>query len=194
MTLPLRLVVEGDLYEHPHAAFRWSVHDSRAASTKDTKNHFAGDMLNRGNARWMWPLPNQSTLPPTVRTTYCTGNPCGPFQSGNGRVDPNQPLTVFVDGFSSLSGMQSLEVDPAYSFLCSNGSVAQSGQADTIPTKTTASNQTLRLSLEVDVGTPQDHWCQNSDIPFSSWSGNFKATAVSKNGLSTTATLALQAP
>lgn len=140
------------------------------------------------------PLPNQSTLPPTVRITYCTGNPCGPSQSGNGRVDPNQPLTVFVDGFSSLSGMQSLEVDPAYSFLCSNGSVAQSGQADTIPTKTTASNQTLRLSLEVDVGTPQDHWCQNSDIPFSSWSSNFKATAVSKNGLSTTATLALQAP
>lgn len=46
------------------------------------------------------PLPNQSTLPPTVRITYCTGNPCGPFQSGNGRVDPNQPLTVFVDGFS----------------------------------------------------------------------------------------------
>lgn len=138
------------------------------------------------------PLPTQDTVPPTVRITYCTGNVCG--QSGNGHVDPNQPLTIFVDGFSSLSGMQSLEVSPGYSFICSNGSVAQSGTVDTVPIKTTAQNQTLRLSLEVDVGTPKDNWCRSSDIPFSSWSGGFTATAISKNGLSAAAQLTLQAP
>lgn len=140
------------------------------------------------------PLPDQSKVPPTVRITYCTGNPCGPAQSSNAHIDPNQPLTVFVDGFSSLSGMQSLEVDPSYSFLCSNGQLGQSGQVDTIPSKTTATSQTVRLSIELDVGTPKDHWCKSSDIPFSSWSGGFKTTAVSKNGLSTTAQLSLQAP
>lgn len=134
------------------------------------------------------PLPDQSKVPPTVRITYCSGTTCGP--PGNGHVDPKTPLTIFVDGFSSLSGMQSLEVDPGYSFLCSNGSVAQNGQVDTIPTKTTAQNQTLRLSLEIDVGTPEDNWCR----PFSSWSGSFTAKATSKNGLSATAQLGLQAP
>lgn len=139
------------------------------------------------------PLPDQSKVPPTVRIQYSSGN-SGNLQSGDGRVDPSQPLTIFVDGFSSLSGMQSLEVDPGYSFTCSDGRIAQSGTVDTIPSKTTASAQTLRLSLEIDVGTPKDNYCQSSGIPFSSWSGSFKATAVSKNGLSATAQLNLRAP
>jgi hypothetical protein len=125
---------------------------------------------------------------------YCTGAPCGPPQSGDANIDPNQPLTVFVDGFSSLSGMQSLEVDPGYAIQCSNGSIAQNVDPFTIPSKTTASSLTLRLSLEVDVGTPKDNWCQTSGIPFSTWSGVFKATAVGKNGLSATATLNLKSP
>src|ERR1700722_10277476 len=85
------------------------------------------------------PTPDPGTVPPTVRITYCTGNPCGPPQSGDGLVDPNQPLTIFVDGFSSLSGMQSLEVDPGYSIQCSNGNVAQNVDPFTIPSKTVAS-------------------------------------------------------
>ncbi len=138
--------------------------------------------------------PDQSKVPPTVRITYCTGSPCGSPQSGDAHIDPNQPITIFVDGFSSLSGMQSLEVDPGYSIQCSNRSVAQNVDVLSIPTKTVASSQTLRLSLEVDVGTPMDNWCQSSGIPFSSWLGGFKAIAVSKNGLSTTAQLNLQSP
>lgn len=138
--------------------------------------------------------PNQTQVPPTVRITYCTGNPCGPPKSANGPVDPNQPLTVFVDGFSSLSGMQSLEVDPGYSIQCSNGTIAQNVDVGTIPSITIASNQTLRLSQEIDVGTPTDNWCQNSGIPFSSWSASFTAKAVSKNGLSATGQLTLHSP
>jgi hypothetical protein len=140
------------------------------------------------------PLPNQSKTPPTVRITYCVGNPCGPLKSGNGHVDPNQPLTVFVDGFSSLSGMESLQVTPSYSFMCSNGNLGQNGDTLGTPTTVTATNQTLRLSLELDVGTPKDNWCRSSDIPFSGWSGGFSATALSKNGLSATGQLALQSP
>lgn len=140
------------------------------------------------------PSPNQAKIPPTVRITYCTGNVCGSPQPGTAHIDPNQALTVLVDGFSSLSGMQTLEVDPGYSIQCSNGTVAQNVDVGTIPSKTTAPTQTLRLSLEIDVGTPRDNWCQSSDIPFSSWSGSFTATAISKNGLSTTAQLSLQSP
>jgi len=139
--------------------------------------------------------PNQSTVPPTVRIQWCSGATCGPLQSGNAHIDPNQPLIVFVDGFSSLSGMKSLEVDPDYSVLCSNGTIAQSPEIFTTPSKTTAtSSNTLRLSLEIDVGTPKDNLCQNSGIPFASWSGSFSATAISNNGLSGTGQVSLSAP
>ena len=138
--------------------------------------------------------PNQNKTPPTVRIQWCSGATCGPLQSGNAHIDPNQPLIVFVDGFSSLSGMQSLEVDPDYSIQCSNGQVAQNVDVTTMPSKTTAASQTLRLSLEIDVGTPKDSWCKNSDIPFSTWSGSFSAKAISNNGLSATGQVSLQAP
>ena len=44
------------------------------------------------------PLPDQSKVPPTVRIQYCTGNPCGPLQSSNSNISPDQPLTIFVTG------------------------------------------------------------------------------------------------
>ena len=155
---------------------------------------FAGSAVVVAGMIGMVSCPDQSKVPPTVRIQWCSGAACGPLQSGNAHIDPNQPLTVFVDGFSSLSGMQSLEVDPDFSIQCSNGQIAQNVDVTTIPSKTKATSQTLRLSLEIDVGTPKDNWCTNPGIPFSSWSGGFTAKAVSKNGLSATGQVSLQAP
>lgn len=91
--------------------------------------------------------------------------------------------------------MESLEVDPNYSFICSNGQVAQQpSDVFTTPSKTTAQGQTLRLSLELDLGIPIDHWCADPNIPLASWAASFKAIAISKNGLSATAQLILQSP
>jgi hypothetical protein len=137
------------------------------------------------------PLPDQSKIPPTIRIRYSSGDRFD--LSGNGCVYADQPLTIVVDAYSSLSGLKSLEVVPSYSFTCSNGQVAQSGTAFTTPTTKTPSGLILHLQAEVDVGSPKDNYCQ-SGIPFSFWAGSFKVTAVSNNGLSIIQQLSLTAP
>jgi hypothetical protein len=134
------------------------------------------------------PLPNQDTIPPTVRLTYTSGvmPPSGAAPDGSFiHVAANQPISIFADGFSSLAGMKSIELDPDTTFNCINGQIGQTGSPTYAPvTKTAPQNPiTLRLSVEMDLGTPASNCPPGWTVQ---WSGSFKATAVSYNGLKTT--------
>ena len=142
-------------------------------------------------------LPDQSKVPPTIYLTFTSGNgsPTGANNSTPIHVDPNQPVSIFVDAYSSLSGLKSLELDPDTSFNCINGEIGQEGNptyAPIIKTAPATPGPTLKLSAEMDLGTPASACPAGWKV---SWSGSFSAKAVSYNGLSTTSgTLNLVSP
>lgn len=144
------------------------------------------------------PFPDQNTLPPSVRVTYwLNNNIIGAVDQTVGlppqSIDPSQPVTITADGWSSLKGMQSLELDGEYEYTCSDGNVATQSNGLLAPQVQQAGSFTLHLSgPEFDLGPPRQN-C--SDLPFSNWSATFTATATSLNGLSaTTQLLTLRSP
>jgi len=132
-------------------------------------------------------LPNQSTVPPSIYLTFTSGNgsPTGANNANPIHVDPNQPVSILVSAYSSLSGLKSLELDPDTSFNCINGDIGQEGNptyAPIIKTAPATPGPTLKLSAEMDLGTPASSCKPGWKV---NWSGSFTARATSYNGLST---------
>ncbi|HXM40442.1 MAG TPA: hypothetical protein VN924_04275 [Bryobacteraceae bacterium] len=142
---------------------------------------------------------NQSTTPPTAELTYTSGSTNSGVAGGQGlpvqHVSPDLPISLEARGFSSLSGMQSLEIDPVgdLTYTCIQGEIGQSSDALLAPTKTVATGTTTELDLFSNLTAPKAN-C-NKGYSLSNWSVAFTATALSKNGLKTTTkTLSLQSP
>jgi hypothetical protein len=132
--------------------------------------------------------PNQNQVPPTVRLSFTSGSTSGTVDQTNGlpvqHVAPGQSIAFTATGFSSLTGLQSIEIDPSEGFTCSSGQVGQSGSPTMVPIVKNASGSPPPLSLAVDFNDgPPQNWC--TSLPFSSWSGTFQAVAVGMNGLKT---------
>jgi hypothetical protein len=142
---------------------------------------------------------NQNTTPPTVELTYTSGTTISGVGGGQGlpvqHVSPDLPISLEAKGFSSLSGMKSIELDPVgdLTYTCIQGEVGQNSDALLAPAKTVATGTTTQLDLFSSFGAPKAN-C-NEGFSLSSWSAAFTATAVSNNGLkTTTTTLSLQSP
>jgi hypothetical protein len=132
-------------------------------------------------------LPDQNKVPPTIYLTFTSGNgsPTGANNATPIHVDPNQPVSIYANAYSSLSGMKSLELDPDTSFNCINGDIGREGSPTYVPITKTAPagpGPTLKLSAEMDLGTPASACPAGWRV---SWSGSFSAKATSYNGLST---------
>jgi hypothetical protein len=138
-------------------------------------------------------LPNQSTIPPSIRLTYTSGvmSPStGPPNGGPAMIDPNQLVSVFADGFSSLSGMKRLELDTSLYLVCrlgADGIVVNPTFAPIVKTAPSGPIATLRLSAELDLGRPASYasYCP-SGATLAQWSATFTVNATSWNGLSAT--------
>jgi hypothetical protein len=137
----------------------------------------------------MFSCPDQNQVPPTVRLSYTSGSANGTVDQTNGlpvqHVAPGQSISLTATGFSSLTGLQKIELDPSEGFTCSNGTVASSGSPNMVPAVKNASATPpppLSLSVDMAIGPPQN-WC--TSLPFQSWSGSFTAVAVGQNGLQT---------
>jgi hypothetical protein len=100
-------------------------------------------------------------------------------------VTPGQSIGLTATGFSSLTGLQSIEIDPSEGFTCSDGTTASTGSPDMVPVvKNAPASPPVPLSLSVDFNDgPPQNWC--TSLPFSGWSGSYKAVAVGMNGLKT---------
>jgi hypothetical protein len=142
---------------------------------------------------------NQNTTPPNVELTYTSGNTSSGVAGGQSlpvqHVSPDLPISLEAKGFSSLSGMQSIELDPVadLTYTCIQGEIGQNSDALLAPTKTVATGTTTQLDLSSSLGAPKAN-C-NTGFTLRSWSVAFTATAASNNGLkTTTTTLSLQSP
>jgi hypothetical protein len=105
------------------------------------------------------------------------------------------PISLEAKGFSSLAGMQSIELDPVgdLTYTCIQGEIGQNSDALLAPTKTVATGTTTQLDLSSSLGAPKANCTKGFSL--SSWSVAFTATAASNNGLkTTTTTLSLQSP
>jgi hypothetical protein len=134
-------------------------------------------------------LPNQNAIPPSIRLTYTSGvmSPSlGPPNGGPAMIHPNQPVSIFADGFSSLSGMKRLELDTSLNLVCRLGAdgIQESPTfAAIVKTAPSGPIATLRLSAELDLGRPASYssYCP-SGATLAQWSATFTVNATSWNG------------